>query len=121
MKRLFLAAWCALAACSANERCQGDQDCHAPEQACRPAVSYCSGYPSGSYGSAVTLGEGYCRDVGAACATDQDCVPRQTCQVGTCKNDPSLCSGNTPACPAGCTWTEPFPCACVCQACPPPP
>jgi hypothetical protein len=122
VKRLLLvAALGALATCDAKEHCTTDAECRTPEQACRLTVSYCSGYPSGSYGSVVTLEEGYCRDVGASCATDQDCVPSQTCQMGTCKNNPSLCSGSTPTCPTGCTWTKPFPCACVCQTCPPPP
>ncbi len=122
MKSLVLAAaWCALAACAAHERCDRDAECHTPGQACRPTVSYCSGYPSGSYGSVVTLSEGYCRDVGAACASNEDCVPLQPCQVGTCKDAQTLCTGKQPDCPLGCSWTSPFPCACVCEACPPPP
>lgn len=117
MKRLLLvAALAALATCDAKEHCTADAQCHTPEQACRPEVERCSGFDN-----LATLGEGICRDVGAACSTDQDCVPLQTCQMGTCKNDPSLCAGSTPTCPTGCTWTKPFPCACVCQTCPPPP
>ncbi|HET6922437.1 MAG TPA: hypothetical protein VFI16_04750 [Anaeromyxobacteraceae bacterium] len=118
MRRPLLAAaaiW-ALAACGSNEHCTGDAQCSAPEQACRPEVRRCSGFDD-----VVTLGEGRCRDRGASCSKAEDCVPLETCQVGTCKPDPSLCTGPVPTCPAGCAWIEPFPCACVCQACPPPP
>lgn len=118
MKRpLFAAAaLCFLAACGANERCTADAQCSAPEQACRPGLDRCPGYDD-----VVTLSAGHCRDRGASCSTDLDCVPDETCQMGTCKSDPSFCNGPAPACPAGCAWTEPFPCACVCPACPPPP
>ncbi len=107
------AAW-ALAACDADRRCLSDAQCRAPEEACRLTVDRCPGYDT-----VAILSEGHCRDVGASCSSDLDCVPAETCQQGTCKPDPSLCSGTPPACPARCTWTAPFPCACVCQACPP--
>lgn len=115
MRGLLVAATVvALSACGADRRCVSDQQCSAPEQACRPTVARCPGPED-----LAVLSAGYCRDLGAACSSDLDCVPAETCQVGTCKPDPSLCTGAAPTCPAGCTWTKPFPCACVCPACPP--
>ncbi len=113
---LAAAALCALVACRGDEHCTGDAQCSAPEQACRLEVDRCPGYVD-----VVTLSAGHCRDRGASCANDLDCVPDETCQVGVCKRDPAFCNGTAPTCPAGCDWTKPFPCACVCQACPPPP
>ena len=106
-----------LVACRANEHCTGDAQCDAPEEACRLTVDRCLGYTD-----VATLSQGHCRDRGAPCADDLDCVPTETCQMGTCAADPNLCTGPAPTCPSGCNWTAPFPCACVCQAaCPPPP
>ena len=118
MKRLLLgaAAACALSACGANEHCTADSQCSQPDQACRPSVERCAGYDD-----VVRLSAGHCRDRGASCSASEDCVPQETCQMGTCKLDPSFCSGPAPACPAGCAWADPFPCACVCLSCPPPP
>ncbi|HEU4382226.1 MAG TPA: hypothetical protein VFR85_01885 [Anaeromyxobacteraceae bacterium] len=104
-----------LAACGADKHCSNDAQCNAPEQACRLTVNRCLGYDD-----VATLSEGFCRDRGALCSDDLDCVPKETCRQGTCRPDPSLCSGPPHTCPTGCTWTDPFPCACVCQTCPPP-
>lgn len=106
----------ALAACGANEHCRDDAQCAGPEQACRLTVERCPGYDD-----VALLDEGHCRDRGAVCSDDQACVPAETCQQGSCRPDPSLCNGPPHDCPAGCAWTAPFPCACVCPACPPPP
>jgi hypothetical protein len=118
VKRFLLgaAAAYALGACGANEHCTADAQCSEEEQACRVAVDRCAGYED-----VVTLSPGHCRDRGASCSGNEDCVPQETCQMGTCRADPGLCAGAPAACPDGCAWTEPFPCACVCLACPPPP
>lgn len=113
---LAAAALLALAGCRGDEACSSDAQCRPPEEACRLEVVRCPGYDD-----AVVLAAGHCRDRGASCSSNLDCVPTETCQAGTCKPDPSFCNGPAPTCPAGCAWTKPFPCACVCLACPPPP
>lgn len=112
--RVVLAVLAAAAAgCNPEDRCLSDAQCGSSEAACRRNVERCRGEET-----VVMLSPGSCRDRGASCGKDLDCVPDETCQLGTCKPDPTLCSGAPPTCPPGCPWTRPFPCACVCPVCP---
>ena len=104
--------------CNAERDCGQGRECEGAQSECRPSVDRCPGQDR-----SVTLGPGQCRDRGAACSTDDDCVPEETCDTsgpsGICRTG-SRCPAPppAPACPSGCSWGSGFPCACVCQACP---
>jgi hypothetical protein len=106
----------AAAGCDVNRHCGSDKDCDDSQQACRPEVDRCPGSAA-----LVTLPTGHCRFKSSPCSSDQDCVPLETCsQVGTCGPPPPQCTPVV-SCPASCPFLGPFPCACVCTACPPAP
>ncbi len=111
----------ALAACKPLQACSSDAQCDAHEEACRPTATYCVGYPD-----VAVLSRGYCRGFGAACASADDCPPSQRCRSdGVCVDDPGLCKSGPSAADcqaigADCQPVTPYPCACVCPACPAP-
>lgn len=109
------------ATCDAERDCGSGKECEGAQSECRPSVNYCPGEDR-----AATLGPGQCRDRGAGCSSDNDCVPEEICDTsgpsGVCRAG-SRCTQpppGTPSCPSGCTWEAGFPCACVCQVCPAP-
>jgi hypothetical protein len=96
-----------------NKHCKSDSDCDSAEQACRPDVVGCPGSST-----LVTFPDGHCRFKRSRCSTDSDCVPLETCgQDGVCVDTPPPCTAS-PSCPPGCAFQTPFPCKCVCAACP---
>jgi len=116
---LFVAlAAVAAASCNPDRDCDAGDRCKSPDSECRPAVVQCADETR-----AVILTSGQCRDHGAVCSTDSDCVPDEICDTsvpsGVCTPG-SRCSGPPPVepCPAGCIWPGAFPCACVCTTCP---
>jgi len=106
------------ASCDADRSCSGNSDCDGSGSECRPSVDACPGFSQ-----VVTLGSGQCRDKGAQCTQNSDCVPEEICDIsqqpGLCGPPPAGYCSAVPSCPAGCPWTSPFPCKCVCKACPP--
>ncbi len=104
----------ALGACRANVDCESDADCGEDER-CRLEVAACPGHPT-----AVSSRGGECRDFGSACASDADCVPEERCDAdGICRPPQvPICTSPPSSCPPGCTLVAPYPCACVCEACP---
>jgi hypothetical protein len=115
LRHLLLAFIAALAAagCDLDKHCGSDGDCDDDQQACRPEVDRCPGTAV-----LVTFPGGHCRYKGSTCSSDLDCVPLETCgQDGVCLPTPPPCAVQL-SCPPECPFQTPFPCACVCVACP---
>lgn len=98
--------------CSASEPCGADEGCFFPVTAC--------GSPSGPSTPNFVVGStGTCKALPATCTRAADCTASApTCNNGTCGTAVDYCT-TKPSCPVGCTFTAPWPCACVCPQCPP--
>ena len=96
--------------------CTNDQQCGgAAGSWCSRKVTQC---PNGMPPPVTVAATGVCKTLPAACAAPDDCPPGYSCSMGQCKAFPDQCTIAPQQCPAGCVWTHPWPCACVCDACP---